>query len=191
MHMKRLFRKSGRARIIIPSFVLGGLAAAALSVVAAVLVEHTGDDVFCGKCHEMDVYCETWETSAHGTAQKGIQVANCVDCHLPHDNPVGYILFKAKKGIHDVSAHLRGIRPGGISRLEAREEYTFESGCLKCHKELVAPGISLKAFTAHRDYMTGETTKSCITCHTDVGHGDLKSVLLEQEAHLEQNGGTG
>jgi len=187
--MKRLFRKS--ARTIIPSFVLGGIAATALSLVAAVLVEHTGDDAFCGKCHEMDVYCETWKTSTHGTAHKGIEVAKCVDCHLPHTGPVRYLFAKAKTGMHDTVAHLRGIKPGGIESLEDREEYTFESGCLQCHKELVAPGISLKAFTAHRDYLTGETTKTCISCHTDVGHGDLKSVLMEQEAHLEQSGGKG
>ncbi len=190
--MRFLFKSIRKHGAVITSFVIGGFAATVLSVVAAVLVEETGDDEFCGICHEMDVYCETWVTSSHGTGNKGIEVANCVDCHLPHTDPVRYILFKAKKGIHDTSAHIRGHMPGGISRLEAREEYTFESGCLKCHKELVAPGISLKAINAHRDYKNGETTKTCITCHTDVGHGDLKAVLMEQaDAQETHSGGKG
>jgi cytochrome c nitrite reductase small subunit len=178
--MKFFFKTLVRYRAILVSFILGGLAAIALSLATVYMVEETGGDAFCGVCHEMDVFCETWQEGSHGTAKMGVEVATCVECHLPHKSTIPYLIAKGKKGIHDTSAHLRGYQPDWIENLEHREKYTFESGCRKCHKVLVASGISLKAYNAHRDVVTGETTKTCIACHPEVGHGDLKSVLIKR-----------
>ncbi len=74
--------------------------------------------------------------------------------------------------------------PDWIKNLERREHYTYESSCKHCHPELVAPGISTKGYAAHRDYQNGETSKTCVSCHSDVGHGNLAHTLknrLEQQ----------
>ncbi len=175
------FKTLVRYRAVLVSFILGGLAAIALSLATVHMVEETGGDAFCGVCHEMDVFCETWQEGSHGTAKMGVEVATCVDCHLPHTGTISYLVAKARTGMHDTIAHIRGYEPDWVENLEHREAYVYESGCRKCHKELVAPGISLKAFNAHRDVITGETTKTCIACHSEVGHGDLKSVLMKRE----------
>lgn len=169
-------------RVAVGNFVAGGLAATAVALGSAQLVEETGDEHFCGSCHEMDIFCDQWREGPHGPGKKGIASATCVDCHLPHGNVVSYLAVKAKSGAIDVSSHIRGHEPDWVENLEHREDYTYESGCLKCHVELVAPEISLKAYMAHRDVLTGETTETCISCHHESGHGKLKQKLLERAA---------
>jgi cytochrome c nitrite reductase small subunit len=179
--MRVVFKWVWRWRAVLSSFVLGGLAAVGASLATVHMVEETGDDEFCGACHEMDIFCETWREGSHGTAELGIEVAKCVDCHLPHTGTVPYLIAKGRTGMHDTIAHIRGYEPDWVENLEHREAYVYESGCRECHKELIAPGISLKAYNAHRDVITGETTKTCIACHSEVGHGDLKSALMKRE----------
>ena len=40
------------------------------------MMEMSGTPAFCGSCHVMDPYYESWKTSTHS----GIA---CVDCHIP------------------------------------------------------------------------------------------------------------
>ena len=53
----------------------------------------------------------------------------------------------------------------------------YESGCRECHENIVAPGIPIKAFTAHRQYQLGYTRENCISCHQTVGHGDVVTAM--------------
>ena len=69
-----------------------------------------------------------------------------------------------------------------MANLERREVYTMEASCRTCHVDLVAPKIPLKAYLAHRDYTIGQTTETCVSCHSDVGHGNLKHTLTERDA---------
>jgi len=171
-----------KKRKFLCGLVVGGVITAFLSLMTAEMVERTGGEEFCTSCHEMSVFGETWKEGFHGTMKDGIVVAQCTDCHLPHDNVVHYMTEKAKSGMKDVSSHLLNKTPDWIENLEHREEFTFESGCTKCHVELVAPGISRKAYRAHRDYITGETKETCISCHTDAGHHELKKKLKKIQA---------
>ena len=167
--------------------IIGGVVMGIVALFSAHMVEETSDAEFCGACHEMDVFCETWEEGMHGTAEKGIVVAKCTDCHLPHEGIVKYLVIKGKTGAHDVIAHLQKKETDWLENREHREKYTYESGCRKCHVELEAPGISLKGFKAHRAYDLGETKETCISCHTDVGHKNLEERLLEMEKKDKQH----
>lgn len=126
--------------------------------------------------------------SSHGTAAKGIAVAECVDCHLPHGT-VFYLATKAKSGFNDAIAHIFKSNYNWIEKREHRDRYTYESGCKRCHENLVAPEITIKAYMAHRDYLIGATDKSCAYCHTDIGHGDLlwKLQLIEIKQAADLN----
>ncbi len=168
-------------------FILGFFIAIILSLVTASKVKSTGAVKFCASCHEMNLFHDTWAESSHGVNQKGVIKAKCADCHLPHDGIVDYLITKSKAGIHDYLAHLKGKKTDWISKWKNRGPHAhgaYESGCRKCHKELVAPGIPIKAFTAHRAYELGESKLHCIDCHQMAGHGDL--VLAMKQVQKEQ-----
>jgi cytochrome c nitrite reductase small subunit len=165
---------------IILGLCIGLCLAIVLALVTASKIHSTNKVEFCTSCHEMKTFYQTWVLSAHGHAQKGAMKARCVDCHLPESNILTYLTTKAKAGAKDYIAHINSKKVDWIARRKERHSYTYESGCKKCHKELVVPGIPIKAFLAHRAYELGETDKTCISCHQNVGHGDLLLALNNQ-----------
>jgi len=143
------------------------------------MIEATGEPEYCKTCHEMEQFHDAWQSGAHGSEEKGVRKATCVDCHLPHDGTLNYLVTKARTGMHDLWAHYTGVETDWEARLDMRNSYTYDSGCRKCHVELVAPGISIKAINAHRDYRLEATEKTCVDCHYETGHGDLAVLFLE------------
>lgn len=144
----------------------------------------TGDYEFCTSCHAYEPIALAYREDIHGGNNSAGVRAACNDCHLPHDNSLHYFWVKAKHGAvdpvkelikepHEIDWH--GIR-------ERREEFVYDSGCLKCHKYLQeATQSSRVAFRAHRSYFRGETEEKCVSCHENVGHNRLGY-------HLEQLG---
>ncbi|RYD06322.1 hypothetical protein N752_05360 [Desulforamulus aquiferis] len=59
---------------------------------------------FCGSCHIMNPWVDTWSNSAHR------EVATCGDCHLPHDLIRG-AYYKAYVGVRDGIETTLGIWP--------------------------------------------------------------------------------
>ncbi len=177
-----------KANLILGVFI-GVVLALILSLVTASKVISTGKAEFCSSCHEMKVFYETWAEGVHGPAKMGVVKAQCADCHLPHDNLLSYLVSKFKFGLNDYLGHLRGkgTPKYWLVHWEHKKPYqhqAYESGCRECHQELVAPGIPLKAFTAHRQYELGLTRETCISCHQSVGHGD---VITAMRAALKQD----
>lgn len=140
----------------------------------------TGGSEFCSGCHVMEPMSYAWSRDVHGGANPNGVSAACVDCHLPWEGPFGHLLAKARTGLHDVWANtfydLEAI--DWRAKLERREEYTYDSGCLKCHDRLkTAPMRSNKAVVAHRPYFVGQSEKTCVNCHPHVGHQDLAQLF--------------
>ncbi len=172
---------------IVLGLIVGVVITLVFSLITASKVVSTGKAEFCSSCHEMKVFYETWEAGIHGPAQKGVVKAECADCHLPHDNMINYLISKFKFGLNDYLAHLRGKgKPEHwIEHWKHKVPYkhqAYESGCRECHKNLVAKGIPIKAFKAHREYELGHTRENCITCHQTVGHGDVITAMQEELA---------
>ncbi|NDY43581.1 hypothetical protein G3N55_12125, partial [Dissulfurirhabdus thermomarina] len=170
----------GKRGPVAAALAVGFVAAAAAGLLTASQVRSTSSVEFCASCHEMTLFRRTWETGPHGTARMGAIKARCVDCHLPHEGVVGYLAVKTRAGIHDVLAHLTGKKTDWLSKWKNRGPHVhgaYESGCRHCHKDLVVPGIPIKAFSAHRAYRLGETTLHCLDCHQKAGHGDIAAVL--------------
>lgn len=153
-----------------------------VSLLSFHVIEHTSTAEYCATCHEMEYFHQMWEQGPHGMQGDGVVKATCTDCHLPHGSTWNYLVAKARSGMRDMWAHALGREPDWEARLDKYEEFTYQSGCDKCHKKIVAGDIPLKAYTAHRDYRTGETDKTCIECHRDAGHGDLKTKLKSRKA---------
>jgi len=174
----------GTKGAVITGVIIGFFFAIVLALVAASKIESTSTVKFCSSCHEMKIFENTWAEAAHGVNQMGVMKAKCVDCHLPHEGVVDYLITKSKAGIHDYIAHIRGKKTDWISKWKNRGPHVhgaYESGCKKCHKKLIAPGIPIKAFTAHRAYELGETKLNCIDCHHMAGHGDLVLAIMESK----------
>ena len=146
------------------------------SLVMAEGVHATGDVDFCESCHVMEPMVEAyWEDIHGGKNEHGIRAA-CTDCHLPHDSVLNYLVVKVISGMKDLRGNfLRD--PDKIDwqeRREHREHFTYDSGCMGCHRELKNATMSdPKAFKPHRDYFSGISDATCISCHENVGHKDL------------------
>ncbi len=170
---------SRRVRIIVSGLMVAGLLGGVAPVFVASQIEATNRPEFCGSCHEMQVFHETWKDSVHGSAAGGVVSASCTDCHLPpaDNGMVKYLATKGMSGARDILSHVRGSETDWVANLSSRNEFVYEDGCRKCHVELVAPEMPLKAFRAHRAVESGETSATCADCHSGVGHGDLKQKL--------------
>ena len=138
--------------------VLGGLicGACVLIAVEADALSYLGDDPkTCVNCHIMTPHYVTWEYSSHRDR------ANCIDCHLPHDNIVNKYLHKAKDGGRDVFLFLFHDEPEAI-RLRPGSPPVIEENCRRCHRRAVsamaAPG------------------RRCWECHRQLPHTQISSL---------------
>ncbi len=165
------------------AFVLlaAGLVFGAVAVIGTqVAVAVTGSDEFCGTAchsHEKFVYPDH-KKSVHYANRTGVR-ALCVDCHVPHGYPEK-LFYKAKAGVVDAYAELRGIiatqekfdrerwRMANIVWDEMRADNS--ANCRSCHdpKAWDPKKQSEDTAKAHRKFTAGKDT--CIDCHTGVAH---------------------
>ena len=181
---------------LLSGFIIGICITIILALLAGAQVRSTSKVRFCASCHEMQPFYQTWQMAVHGTSKMGVIKAKCTDCHLPNRSFMGYLIAKLRFGINDYWAHyfkkketLPLIWMAEWEGTKTKAHQGYESGCKKSHKDLVAPGIPLKAFKAHRAYELGETDKTCISCHQMVGHGDLLAYMREKFKDDKKLGG--
>lgn len=91
----------------------------------------TSTPQYCGSCHVMIPQYEDWFYIGKHT-----QIA-CVDCHLPHNNGVNYLLWKGIDGMKDGVLFYTHLYPEVIhSSRHARK--TIQANCIRCHGEMVS-----------------------------------------------------
>lgn len=156
------------------------------------MIEQTSDAEFCTTCHTMEPMAIAHTRSKHGGDNPAGLVAECTDCHLPHDNAANHLFAKATTGLRDLWAQtIYPIhKPDWIGKLDERADYVYDSGCLHCHSALErATTDDPAASAAHSAYFAnaagdgGEGPSSCVDCHEHVGHADLRNAL---EAHFDE-----
>jgi cytochrome c nitrite reductase small subunit len=109
----------------------------------------------CNNCHVMDAAYENWYHSGHE------HVAECTDCHLPHQNLAVYYLYKGYSGMKDVASFTTGSYPDAI-RAEPLTDSIVQDNCIRCHEETVndivagAMPFDRKCWDCHRTAMHGE-----------------------------------
>lgn len=108
----------------------------------------------CASCHVMDAAYENWYHAPHE------KVTECVDCHLPHDNPLSYWVEKSRTGLHDVYFFSTGQTPEVI-RAKPETKAIIQQNCIRCHQNTV------------ETVMMGQQPfdRACWDCHRDVAHG--------------------
>jgi cytochrome c nitrite reductase small subunit len=108
----------------------------------------------CANCHVMDAQYENWAHAGHRPATE------CVDCHLPHDNPVSYYIEKGRTGMHDVTMFTTGQTPALI-RAKPDTQAIIQANCIRCHADTVE-NVVMGAQPFNR---------RCWDCHRSVAHG--------------------
>jgi len=174
-------KKSKFPFVVVVAGILIGLL---ISFISAVGIHHTSDKTFCASCHTMQPMVDAWANDVHGGAGKHGMEVKCVDCHLPHDSTMNYLLTKMQTGLHDIYAQnfydLSKIN--WEEKRKEREHLVYDSACLACHTNLEKATMSnLKAFKGHREYFSGRTDRKCVSCHENVGHKDLGTHLKKLE----------
>lgn len=166
--------------LILAALVLGPALLAAAWAVTETAIEHTSDAAFCTTCHTMAPFAKAAARDRHGGANPHGVRAICVDCHLPHDGAVRYLIAKVRTGLRDIWAQTIYPlhKPDWLGNLSHRTAFTYDSGCLSCHAELQqAAGGDRAELIAHRSYFRGTTAKACTDCHQHVGHKNLRTAI--------------
>jgi len=120
----------------------------------------------CVNCHIMAPQYATWGHSAHR------EVANCNDCHVPHNNVFNKYYFKAKDGMRHATIFTLRNEPQVIFIHEAGQE-VVQNNCIRCHTEKITDSKVL-AFT--QEYHQYRTDRKCWECHRETPHGRVNSL---------------
>jgi len=108
-----------------------------------------------------DAYA-TWQRGSHG------RVAICVDCHLPHTNPVAKLAFKGMDGSKHMTVFMMRREPQ-VFRLSQSAVPVVQANCIRCHAD---------QFMMIR--LAAASERVCWDCHTNV-HGTEHSLSSSPE----------
>ncbi len=191
--------------------VLLGLAAA---FTGHKTVSYTSTDAFCAQaCHSHPHATAFWIQSAHYSNRQGV-VVHCTDCHLPPGG-VRYLTEKARLGGHDAYSQLfRDVSKIDWARerkLDRAVAFTYDAGCIHCHSNLFAGGLSkvegtlpsgdqqtdaqqvrdmrivARRMEAHLYYQRNREKLHCVNCHLFAGHFMEKKIAPVASAAVEDS----
>lgn len=150
MGLKELLQKH-TLKCLAGGFVMGLLVCG----VAQAMMHGTGTPEFCGNCHSMKLEAATFAESSH-------QNQDCVECHLPHDNAVIYLVEKGRTGLVDMYHEAVRDYPARIE-LSAEGQETVRANCLRCHESAMS---KVRLTSEAKD-----TGGDCLKCHSRIAHG--------------------
>jgi cytochrome c nitrite reductase small subunit len=151
--------------------LLVGIAAFVVALAAFVIITDApaymgSDPTTCNNCHVMDGAYENWYHAGHRHVE-----AECVDCHLPHENVFAYYFEKGRSGMHDVFVFSTGQTPQVIRASESSKRI-IQSNCIRCHQDTVESMLA----------GAQEFDRYCWDCHRAVAHGERGiSIVPRQE----------
>ena len=144
----------------LPVFVaLGVLAGLGVMVIqSSRAISYLSDEPeACINCHVMNQAYAAWQHGSHHLA------AQCVDCHLPHQNPVAKLAFKARDGLRHSYVFTFRLEPQ-VMQLSEGAVPVVQENCLRCHASQFFM-VRLAAAAERR----------CWDCH-DGAHGRVTSL---------------
>jgi cytochrome c nitrite reductase small subunit len=117
----------------------------------------------CVNCHVMAPQYATWNHSSHR------EIANCNDCHVPHNNFLSHYYFKAKDGLRHATIFTLRMEPQVIFIKEAGIG-VVQKNCIRCHSGLFAIKEASASQKIH------QTNRLCWECHRETPHGRVNSL---------------
>ena len=124
-------------------------------------VEVSSRPQFCGSCHIMEPYYESWKGSRHG-------MVACVECHIP---PGVTAEFRKKyEALSMVASYFTGTY--GTNPWTEIDD----AACLRCHERRLLTGGELFGdvlfdHSAHLSGMRRGKTLRCTSCHSQIVQG--------------------
>lgn len=120
----------------------------------------------CMNCHIMGPQYATWFHSSHR------EVANCNDCHVPHDNFLKKYLFKAMDGSRHSFMFTFHLEPQAI-KIKEMGQRAVEGNCRRCHDPLFG-----EIKESHENIFTDpwSSGRRCWDCHRETPHGTVRSL---------------
>lgn len=118
------------------------------------------DPEACINCHIMVPEYASWKHSSHA------RVANCNDCHVPHDSTLRKYYFKAKDGTRHSVLFTLGMEKQVIKAIP-ESEHVIQENCIRCHRATIERARA----PVHTDW-----DRSCTDCHREVPHGRVHSL---------------
>jgi nitrate/TMAO reductase-like tetraheme cytochrome c subunit len=146
-----------------------GIIALPLGVAAIFLgIEVSSQPDFCGSCHVMKPYYESWRTSKHNDVA-------CVECHIPPG--IGSELRKKYEALAMVASYFTGTY-GTNPWAEVPDESCLRPGC---HEQRLLIGRELfqGVLFDHRPHLAElrrEKRLRCTSCHSQIVQGAHISV---------------
>jgi cytochrome c nitrite reductase small subunit len=131
----------------------------------------------CVNCHVMNSQYASWGHSSHR------EVANCNDCHVPHDNIFRKYLFKAQDGLRHSTMFTLRLEPQVIHIKDAGRAVVHEN-CIRCHGNLLE--VPHMQAVANTDYYENRTARECWDCHRETPHGRVNSLSSTPYARVPQ-----
>lgn len=147
-------------RFTIAGYVVGLVVGIGL-IVAYGAMEVSSTPAFCGSCHVMEPYFDSWETSSHANIA-------CVDCHIP---PGITAEFRKK---YEAMAMVARYFTGTYSTNPWAE--VDDSACLECHERRLLVGSELfgDVLFDHGPHLAelrrGKRLR-CTSCHSQIVQG--------------------
>lgn len=128
----------------------------------------------CVNCHIMAPQYATWNHSSHR------EVANCNDCHVPHNNFVSKYYFKGKDGLRHASIFTARGEAQVIMIKEEGKKVVHEN-CIRCHKNHI---IDAKLSAYVPQHYKNFKERFCWDCHREVPHGRVNSLTSVPNAKV-------
>jgi len=155
----------------LPCWIMLGVAVGMACTVAQVsrVTSYMSDSPeTCINCHVMNAEYESWQKSSHA------KVASCNDCHVPQDNLLSKLAFKARDGIYHSYVFTTRQEPQVIT-LSKGAIPVVEANCRRCHSNLVDEIHLAKPV---------ETNHRCWDCHREVPHGRVHSLTATPRVNV-------
>jgi cytochrome c nitrite reductase small subunit len=128
----------------------------------------------CINCHVMNPQFNDWAHSAHRN------VANCNDCHVPHDNVFSKYLFKAQDGLRHATIFTLRNEPQVIHIREAGKK-VVQANCIRCHERVVSAGYLGSVLPGYHNHLK---ERSCLECHRETPHSRVNGLSSTPNALL-------
>jgi nitrate/TMAO reductase-like tetraheme cytochrome c subunit len=136
----------------------------AFFILSAVLLKFTESATFCGLCHQMDAYIESWKASSH-------RHAACTQCHY-EPGFINHLKGKWVDGQVSLAYFLSGKRPNK-PHAEISDASCLQGGCHKVEdlqKDMVYKNVAF-SHGKHLGELKRGMKLRCTSCHAQIVQG--------------------
>jgi len=134
-----------------------------LSIKIPAVAKRLDGPKFCGSCHLMKPWVDTYLASGHS------KYATCGDCHIPHEFVPG-AFYKAFTGTRDAIDMIIGNIPDRI-RISGHGSKVVNDNCYRCHARVMETV----------GYPKNDRNQNCYDCHQNIPHSKYWYIQKERE----------